>query len=181
LAQPAAASQGVIRHAPHPCDGTLRYPANAVRRREGSKPKGRDGIAGTGRSPESLTARSAPSGTNKIDKCPKCHRQLPPARVVEEEPARRCAPVIQHSDQPACGQVFAYHRLVDVGNARIVERGPDHQRIVVEHQRSRDFDVQRPAVGLKLPGIAIAARKAPADAGMAEQFAWCGGTPCATR
>ena len=100
----------------------------------------------------------------------KGRRGLAAARVVEMVAGIRRAPVRQHPDEPAVGDVACHAVLGQVGQAEAGQRRVQHRAAFVEGELALDPDPQLPPALLELPRIQAAmGRQAQVDASVGGQ------------
>lgn len=83
---------------------------------------------------------------------------LPPAWIIEVIARIGRAPVFQHPDQAAVGNVLGYLVFERVHQTQAIDCGMQEHLVVVENNRSIDPDLKFDTVLFELPGIKAAPR-----------------------
>src|SRR5215467_8639290 len=108
----------------------------------------------------------------RIDQRRQRGRLLLPARVIEEVPGERLAPIFQHADERTARQIIRNPVLTHESDADAVKGCADDEFDIVEDQRSVDGNGQGFPALFELPAIDVAAMSMPEiDASMCEQVA----------
>ena len=95
---------------------------------------------------------------------------MPAARVIQEEAGIGRTPIGQHTHQLAFRDQFLDLCFEHIGKAGAVERGVDHQILIVQSERPLDVDIDLDAAALEFPAIERAAGETIADAWHAFQI-----------
>ena len=78
---------------------------------------------------------------DESEKDPERHGRLAAARMIEEDPWRRSAPVLQQTYEPALREVRGDHRFGQMANAASVEDVEQQKISIVDDERPVDGDL----------------------------------------
>jgi hypothetical protein len=112
-----------------------------------------------------------PSLAHCLDQRGQRRRLLPPTWVVEEKAGERLAPRLQDARERSAFEVRRRAVLSKVGQANIVERGPNDQFNIVDDQRAGHGNAQRFLAVVEFPPINLVPAMAEVDAPVLQQIA----------
>ncbi|ENN85835.1 hypothetical protein RHSP_18226 [Rhizobium freirei PRF 81] len=101
---------------------------------------------------------------HEIDESAQGRRQLPAARIIEEEAGIIGAPILQDADQSAVFQSWQRVIFKQESKAGAINRGVEHHVEIAERQRPLYLDFQFDTSTFEFPAIIGAAWKTVADA-----------------